>query len=231
MFPRPVAARALLACVPLLAPALAQAPPGYKTYENKLQAVTFFYPVAYEEVPLPPTEQVTVARFVMQKKPEELAKVDDRQFDAAKPQLAVFHFALPAPTTGAGEAGGSGNGESAGDKPVTLREAMEAQSRVASWAEFCERLGPWRLEEDTRKPGCFQMRYTGQWNGRFTSPAGYLIKKQEGSTVFGVWGVSLTLFRQLLVRRGRTLPGDSRTVRRWRVKCSANDRDSPGGST
>jgi hypothetical protein len=39
------------------APAVAQAPPGYKTFENTLQRVTFFYPVVYQEVPLPPTER------------------------------------------------------------------------------------------------------------------------------------------------------------------------------
>ena len=43
----------------------AQAPPGFKTYENKLAPLTFYYPTAYKEVPLPPTEQLLVAKFVL----------------------------------------------------------------------------------------------------------------------------------------------------------------------
>ena len=34
----------------------AQAPPGFKTYENKLGELTFCYSTYYKEVPLPPTE-------------------------------------------------------------------------------------------------------------------------------------------------------------------------------
>ncbi len=181
----------------------AQAPPGYKLYENKLQRVAFAYPTSYAEVPLPPTEQVTVAKFLLKKKPEELKRVDDRLFDAFKPQIEVFHFALPAATTGAQPTPGpSGEGSEAGEsgggagKPATLREAMEAESRVTSWKEFTERLQGWRLEEDAKKPGQFTMVFTGNWGGVGTLPTGWLVRKQEGSEVFGVYGVALTEYQK-----------------------------------
>ena len=60
------------------AAATAQAPPGYKTWENKLQRVTFHYPVVFQELPLPPTEQVLVAKYVLKDQPEELKKIDVR---------------------------------------------------------------------------------------------------------------------------------------------------------
>ena len=180
---RPVAACLLL----VVAPVVAQAPPGYKTYENKLQRVAFFYPTAYEEMPLPPTEQVTVAKFLLKNKPEDLKRVDDRVFDALKPQLEVFHFSLEAPKTGGAAA--EGDGEGGGEKgPSTLREAMEERSRVTSWEQFTKRFGNWRFEEDAKKPGVYSMLYTSEWNVRGTSPSGYLIKKQEGTAIFGVYG-------------------------------------------
>jgi hypothetical protein len=101
-----------------------QAPPGYRTYENKSAPVTFHYPVAYDEMPLPPTEQVTVARFLLKAQPEELKRLDERQFAALKPQLHVFHFALGAAATGAGE------GKEDAKGPSNLREQMEEQSKV-----------------------------------------------------------------------------------------------------
>lgn len=193
---RRVAAGSLL----VVAAVGAQAPPpGYKTYENKSQRVTFVYPVAYQEVPLPPTEQVTVAKFVLQKRPEELAKVDDRIYAVVKPQLEVFYFALPAATTGAAVAEPPDAGGAGGDKgPTTLREAMEAQSRVKSWAEFTDRLQGWRLDADEKKPGNFHMVFNGQWNGRGTVPVGYLVKKQEGTAVFGVFGYTLVEHQKVL---------------------------------
>lgn len=178
---------------------VAQAPPGYKTYENKLQRVTFFYPVAYQEMPLPPTEQVAVAKFLLKNKPEDLKKLDDRLFDAVKPQLEIFHFALPAAQTGAGSTPAAGDGKPEADKgPSTLREAMEANSRVASWNEFVERLGNWRLEEDLKKPGHYTMVFTGQWNVRGTMPTGYLVKKQEGAAIYGIHGIALLEYQKQL---------------------------------
>jgi hypothetical protein len=176
---------------------LAQAPPGYKQYENKQQRVAFAYPTSYEELPLPPTEQVTVARFLLKKKPEELRRVDDRVFEALKPQLEVFCFAPTAPVTGQQPAGGDG-------KPATVREAMEAQSRVGSWAEFVRRLGPWRLEEEPKRPGWFTMVFTGATGIRGADCTGFLVRKDEGGLVFGVYGVALADYgKQLQTQVGR----------------------------
>ncbi len=162
----------------------AQVPPGFKTWENKLQGVTFAYPGSYEEVPLPPTEQVNVAKFLLKNQPEELKKIHDRVYDAAKPQLVVFQFGAAAPTTGKQE----GEEEK---KPGTVREAMEEQGKVTSWTEFVERLGAWRLQEDAKKPGHFSMVYTGEWRAPGATLSGYLVRKQEGSNVFGVYGITL----------------------------------------
>ena len=184
----------------LLAPAAAQVPPGYKTYENKLQRVTFIYPTAYQEMPLPPTEQVTVAKFVLKGKPEELKRVPDRIFDAVKPQIEVFHFSPPTATTSAGSEPAP---PSEGDKPVddkspaTLRQAMEESSRVTTWEEFCKRLGKWRLDEDPKKPGHFTMTFIGDWKVPDTRPVGYLVKKQEGTSTFGVYGYALLEYQKL----------------------------------
>lgn len=190
----------VVACVLLAAlPVLAQAPPGYKTYENKLQRVAFFYPVAYEEMPLPPTEQVSVAKFLLKTKPEELKKVDDRVFDAVKPQLEIFHFSLPAPKTGGASEPAAGEGDAGGEKgPATLREAMEEKSRVTSWDQFLGRFGKWRLDEDGKKPGTYSMVFTGDWNVRGTMPIGFLVKKQEGTAVFGVYGFALQEYQKQL---------------------------------
>ena len=103
--------------------AAAQAPPGFKTYENKLAPLTFYYSTAFKEVPLPPTEQLLVAKFVLHKTPRELKKVAARVVKAAAPELRIFMFEdRAAPVTGGGE-----SGEPRG--PSTVREAMEARSR------------------------------------------------------------------------------------------------------
>jgi hypothetical protein len=175
-----------LVCAALSAPLAAQVPPGFRTWENKLQALTFAYPGSYQEVPLPPTEQVEVAKFVITNKPEECKRVNDRVYDAVKPQLVVFQFSVAAPTTGAGK------GEAEPEKgPSTVREAMEQQGRVSSWDQFVKRFDKWRFEEDKKKPGNFTMVFTGEWNAS-SVPAGYLVRKQEGNTTFGVYGITLT---------------------------------------
>ncbi len=175
----------LFAAILFAAAAAAQAPPGYKTWENKQQPVTFHYPVVYDEVPLPPTEQVVVAKYVLKSKPKELEKLDDRIYKAVTPHLEVFLFDMPAPRTGA-----AATEPAEGDKgPGSLREAMEAHSRVTSWADFAKRFEQnWRLEEDPKKPGHFEMSFTGQWPDHRTQPRGYLVRKQEGTSILGVYG-------------------------------------------
>lgn len=159
--------------------AVAQAPPGFKTYENKLGKLTFWYPTAYKEVPLPPTEQVLQAKFVLKKTPRELKKLDERIVKAANMQVSVFLFdSGAAPVTPGGE-----GGEERG--PSTVREAMESRSRVSSWEQFQKRLG-WPLTADSDKDGAFRMgprRFT-----REHQMFGRLVRKQVGSKVFGVYG-------------------------------------------
>ena len=96
----------------------AQAPPGFKTYENKLAKLSFWYPTAYKEVPLQPTEQVLVAKFVLEKTPRELQKLDERIIKQANMQVSIFLFETgSAPLTAGGE-----GGETSG--PATVREAI-----------------------------------------------------------------------------------------------------------
>lgn len=75
---------ALIAALPAVA-AAAQAPSAYRAFENKLAPVTFQYPTAYEELPLPPSEQVLVARYVLLDQPAELGHLEPAQFTLARP--------------------------------------------------------------------------------------------------------------------------------------------------
>lgn len=170
--------------------ATAQAPPGYKIYENKQAPLQFFYPVAYQEIPLPPTEQLLVAKFLMKNKPEELKRVDDRLYKAIEQQIHVFRFEIPGAQTASG---GEKKPDDEGGRPTTVKEAMEQGSRVSSWDEFTKRYGNWRFEEDPKKPGFFALRFRGEgWPLRDIVPIGYLVKKQQGQLVFGVYGFSLS---------------------------------------
>ena len=182
--------RLALATFFALCPALtAQAPPGFKTYENKLAPLTFFYPVAFKEVPLPPTEQVDVAKFVLDKLPQELKKVDERLLKAFTPELVVFRFelALTTPTTGAQEAGE----KEAPSGPATVREAMEAQSRVGSWEQFATRFQQFDMAADAKDPDLFRL----QWQQGAVAgvlPVGFVARKVEDNVVYGVYGVTLS---------------------------------------
>jgi len=176
---------------------LAQAPPGYKTYENKTAPLQFFYPVAYQEVPLPPTELVLVAKFLMKDRPLELKKVSDQLYKAVEQQLEVYRFDLPAATTGAGGAGDADK-EPASNQPTSVREAMEAQNRVTSWEQFVKRFANWNLDEDPRKPGNYALTFKGEWPYRDTKPVGYLVKRQQSSTIYGAYGFSLSPCQKML---------------------------------
>ncbi|MGK0264078.1 MAG: hypothetical protein ACI8UD_002735, partial [Planctomycetota bacterium] len=174
-----MAIRATALVLLIAATALAQAPPGFKTYENKLSKLTFWYPTAYKEVPLPPTEQVLVAKFVLKKTPRELRKLDERVVNAANMQVSIFLFdTVTAPVTAGGE-----GGEERG--PSTVREAMENRSRVTSWKQFEKRLG-WPVSADANNKDAFKMgprRFTSEH-----SMFGRLVRKRVGGKVFGVYG-------------------------------------------
>lgn len=177
----------------LLATVVAQAPPGFKIYENKLAPLAFFYPVVYQEVPLPPTEQTLVARYLLKEKPRELKKIDDRVYKAVESQLYFFRFELPQVLTGAA-APAEGTG------PATVREAMEASSKVASWDEFAKRFANWTLQEDPRNPGNFDLVFKGQWNIADAQPVGRLVKLQEGNTIYGAYGFALSPYQKVFDR-------------------------------
>lgn len=176
----------LLASLPFAVPLAAQAPPGYRPYENKAAAIAFYYPLGFRELPLPPTEQTVVARFVVKERPRELKRLDDRSYKAAEPQLFAFTFELQAPTTG--PAGDSSS-------PSTVREAMEAGSRVGSWEEFVRRFRAFELTEE--KDGAWSLRFKGQWSGD-GRPVGYLARKQEGSRVLGVYGIAPEPYQKVI---------------------------------
>jgi hypothetical protein len=194
MAPRPFLLPGLL----LTSALLAQAPPGYKTYENKLASLQFFYPVAYQEVPLPPTEQVIVAKFLLRDKPVELKKVDDRLYKAVEQQIELYRFDLPAAITGAARPADEGAESGEANAPTSVREAMEAQNRVTSWDQFLKRFANWNLEEDPRKPGYYALSFQGEWPYRDVKPVGYLVKKQESSTIYGIYGFSLSPCQKML---------------------------------
>jgi hypothetical protein len=187
--------RLVIAGIVVVAALTAQAPGGFKTYENKLAPVVFFYPIVYKEVPLPPTEQTLVAQYLMEDKPAELARLDDGIFKAIHPQLYVYCFDVVAPETGA-EAGDEKTG------PKTVREAMEKGSRVGSWQEFCKRFDDqWELIEDKRNPGHYSLRYTAEWGLRDVRPIGRLIMRQEGGTTFGIFGFAPSPYEKTFDRQ------------------------------
>jgi hypothetical protein len=158
---------ALIAALPAVA-AAAQAPAAYRAFENKLAPVTFQYPTAYEELPLPPSEQVLVARYVLLDQPAELGHLEPAQFTLARPRLFVFHFE---PT------GADKDGAPAGDPEP-------AAGRVGSFGDLLARLPGIVAVEDPRRPGFYTLRQEGADGGRL----GFLVRRQQGGAEFGVYG-------------------------------------------
>lgn len=173
--------------------ARAQAPGGYKTYENKSAEVTFYYPTVYAEVPLPPTEQTLVARFVSKDVPPELKKADPRAYKSVEPQFYIYLFEKPAAVTGA-KPDQPADGSKEKEGPSTVREAMEEGSRVTSWEEFEKRFKrSWRLEADPKDDGWYTLVFTGDWGGgNDCKPVGRVYRHEEGGTTYGLYGYTLT---------------------------------------
>jgi hypothetical protein len=169
-----------LAGAVLAAAAPAQAIAGYRAFENKAAPVAFQYPTIYEELPLPPTEQTLVARYVLRDAPAELAHLDEQQFTLGRPRLFVFHF-VP-------------SSASAGGAPATLREELERQNRATSWADFVRRLPGIDVVEDPRRPGFYTLRQEGPDGGRL----GFLIRRQQGGAEFGVYGFAPADYHRVL---------------------------------
>jgi hypothetical protein len=147
--------------------ATAQSPPAYRTFENRRAPVTFQYPSAYEELPLPPSEQVLVARYVLLEQPAELVHLDAAQFALSRPRLYVFHF-----------------DPSAADPAEPPAGPAAAAERVASFDDFLRRLTGIQAIEDVRRPGFYTLRQEGADGGRL----GFLVRRQQGGVEFGVYG-------------------------------------------
>lgn len=194
----------LLATVAVLAGApLARAQAGYKTFENKLKGITFVYPTTHAELPLPPTEVMVVAKYVMKTQPEELKRIDERWFQAQTPFLEVFRFALPTTKTGGGAGkDGAGKAPTAGESPSKEAGKDAAKDKVQqpasdappemTWEQFVGGIRGWTVTEVPKKPGHFELRQPGGGaRGRGGPEAiGYLVRKIEGNTVLGVAGFS-----------------------------------------
>ncbi|MFK7741088.1 MAG: DUF1570 domain-containing protein [Planctomycetota bacterium] len=205
-------AAVLCSAMGLSAEVRAQAPPGFKTYENKLSELTFCYSSFYKEVPLPPTEQLLVAKFVLKRTPRELKKVSERIVKAVNPQLLVFAFDdASGPVTGGGASKGGGRkgGKAAGGGAATVRELMEGRSRVTSWEQFSKRLG-WQLEaRKTRVAGLELFAFAPRPVGRGMTATGYLARRRIGSRVIGAYAWSLDPFdkklRKIVEQMGKSL--------------------------
>ena len=189
----------VLAAAAILGPhAAAQA--GYKTFENKLKGITFVYPTTHAELPLPPTEALVVAKYVMKAQPEEMKRIDERLFQAQTPFLEVFRFSLPTTKTGgAAPAGGKPDAGKPDAAPATGDVPLEM-----TWERFVTGIRGYTVTEVEKKPGHFELRLRGGGGGGArgrggAEPIGYLVRKIEGNTVLGVAGFSFDVGEKTLV--------------------------------
>jgi hypothetical protein len=184
--PRPSLRRFAAVLLLPLAPALAQQ--GYKNFENKHKGITFVYPASHDELPLPPTERLWVAKYVMRQQPDELKKVDERLFKAETPFLQVFRFELPGVVTPSGEPKAEG---------TAAEPAADEGPPVLTWEQFATLLGRLELRPDPKKPDHFTLhpRLRGRVPGRGKDAEanefeGYLVRRIDGRRVVGVIGFS-----------------------------------------
>ncbi|PIE24068.1 MAG: hypothetical protein CSA62_04475 [Planctomycetota bacterium] len=173
----------LLAGAPEL---LAQgAPPGYRSYDNALAPIRFYYPIRYKVLPLPPTEKVLIARYLQHRPPQELSKAEKKNFKGQEPRVYAFFFEAKPVTT-------QEEKNNKKDKaPRSVREAMEARSSVASWGEFkSKRLKGWRVEPVRRKEMHYELSFPSKLPKEKAKRRGYLVLKRKGRKVMGVFGHS-----------------------------------------
>ena len=170
------AAVTLLFLGALLAPA--QAPAGFRTHRDRDSGLEYFYPTAFKEIPLAPTEVVFRARYERKTLPDQLRKVPR----APKPTIQVFLFKERATsTTGASAT----EAPDEPDVPGSFREMMEQRSDVRNFDELAsKRLGAWTLEELPDREGHYTMAPKRAPPG--TTFTGYLIKKRQGPWTLGV---------------------------------------------
>jgi hypothetical protein len=178
----------------LLAPAIdaQRAPAGFRTYGNDLAPIRFYYPRAYSEIPLPPTEKVMIARYILKRAPRELSKAEERAYKNREAQLYAFHFVRPKVTTPSeGEAKEGGDEKEEKKGPRNVREAMESRSTVSNWAEFkSRRLRGLKLVEVKGEEGHYELYAPANKPPSEAQRSGYLIMKREGEHVMGVFGLT-----------------------------------------
>ncbi|MFO1031237.1 MAG: hypothetical protein U1F60_09165 [Planctomycetota bacterium] len=184
----PFAAALLLPLGPLLGQQ------GYKNFENKHKGITFVYPASHDELPLPPTERLWVAKYVMRQQPDELKKVDERLFQAETPFLQVFRFELPGAVTPSGARPADG---AAAEGAAAAGAAGDEGPPVLTWEQFATMLGRLELRPDPKKPDHFTVhpRLRGRGPGRGKDAEanefeGYLVRRLDGQRVVGVIGFS-----------------------------------------
>ena len=213
----------LFALLVTLAPALgAQAPSGFRTFQDPKTGLTFHYPTDYTQIPLPPTEQALAAKYIRTRQEPSLIQARIRQ----KPEVTIFAFPIgqESETAAAGEDPGSTPKEEEG--PRTIREAMELSGRVRTFNEFREkRLGPWKTNPLEGKEGFFDLELKkGAGEG---SPLGFLFFKEESGWILGAYAITyepaIRPLRTLIGRIGKSLMIDASAVsdaaaRKYRYK-------------
>ncbi|MAG56787.1 MAG: hypothetical protein CMJ83_10890 [Planctomycetes bacterium] len=179
---------ALVALVPSLT---AQAPAGYVTWVDKETGLTGFLPKEYRQIPLVPTEKVMRAKLIRKTPPAQLERL------RARPQIHIFLFkksgggtTLSPASAKPGEKKKPGEGERA-EQPGSYREMMEMRGEVGSFEELQKkRLSRWTLSPVKKKENRFELRPKSPMNNGRNAQRGYLILKEQGATVFGIFGVS-----------------------------------------
>lgn len=201
----------------------AQAPNGYRLYDNKLTGLKFYYPPAYKQIPLPPTERILRARFVRTRPPKVFQKYRGRN-----PEIFVFAFEEVPPPTGVPQPAKTRPPGEKGKEKVRQGGARlmttEQRNRVRTFAEFkAKRLAGFEIvpagKDDHYELTPPRHRLVGRkpWssgNDRPTDPVGYLIVKRQRSWVLGVFGLS--------VRLGATQLASEVTKMSWALKIVDN---------
>ncbi len=181
------------------------APAGYLSYENRLSRIRFYYPRAYREIPLPPSEVVLVARYVRPKPPRELSKNEKKNYERREAALFAFYFkersavtagsskppqgksteSKPEPTSKKGKSAAKPSKQG----PKTIGEAMRKNSLVRNFHEFCsKRLRAFRIEKDPKKEGGYLLSYPKKAKPSRATRLGYMIIERSGTDVLGVYG-------------------------------------------
>jgi hypothetical protein len=165
----------LLLAVALPALLNGQAPAGFRTHTDLDSGLQFYFPIDYQEIPLPPTEPVTRARYVRKTVPDAIK--DERANQ--KPAFDVFVLprgkegttprtvktapefrgplgdqpasrpeSMPESTTPETRAESRPeSGPASKAMPKSLRERYEAAQRIEGFEEFkAKRLGGWDLK-------------------------------------------------------------------------------------